>query len=58
MSERERPVVQRQMVFADGVDDRPEVRGNESSEQTGLVTSTADDQQTLDGEQAAGQSLF
>ena len=93
----QRPVVQRQMVFAEdgeikpeegpigasledfgaevdhreretqveqasasefGVDDRPEVKQAESGEQTGLFTSAAEDQRTLDGEQAAGRSLF
>jgi hypothetical protein len=97
MSERERPAVQRQMVFAEGgeiepeegpvgtsledygaevdhrereseieqasaskfgVDDRPEVRRAESGEQAGLFTSAAEEQRTLDGEQAAGRSLF
>ena len=95
--ERERPIVQRQMVFAEsgeiepeegpvgtsledygaevdhreqesrveqasasefGIDDRPEVRRAESGEQAGLFTSAAEDQRTLDGEQAAGRSLF
>ena len=95
--EQERPVVQRQMVFAEsgeiepeegpvgtsledfgaavdhrerdsqveqasasefGIDDRPEVRRAESGEQAGLFTSAAEEQCTLDGEQAAGRSLF
>ena len=98
MSESDqRPVVQRQMVFAEsgkieseegpvgtsledfgadvdhrecdsqveqasasefGIDDRPEVRRAESGEQAGLFTSAAEEQRTLDGEQAAGRSLF
>ena len=97
MSERERPTVQQQMVFADGgeiepeegpvgtslvdfgadvnhrerttrierasasefgVDDRPEVRRTEKGEQGALFTSTDEEQRTLDGEQAAGRSLF
>ena len=97
MSEHERPVVQRQMVFAEsgeiepeegpvgtsledygaevdhrerdsqveqasasefGIDDRPEVKQTESGEQAGLFTSAAEEQRTLDGEQAAGRSLF
>ena len=95
--EQERPVVQRQMIFAEGgeiepeegpvgtsledygaevdhrereseieqasasefgIDDRPEVRRAESGEQAGLFTSAAEEQRTLDGEQAAGRSLF
>jgi hypothetical protein len=97
MSEHERPVVQRQMVFAEGgevepeegpvgtsledygtevdhreqesrveqasasefgIDDRPEVKRAESGEQAGLFTSAAEEQRTLDGEQAAERSLF
>ena len=97
MSERERPTVQQQMVFADGgeiepeegpvstslvdfgadvdhrerksrveqasasefgVDDRSEVTRADEGEQSGLFTSADDDQRTLDGEQAAGRSLF
>ena len=95
--EQERPVVQRQMIFAEGgeiepeegpvgtsledygaevdhrereseieqasasefgIDDRPEVKRAESGEQAGLFTSAAEEQRTLDGEQAAGRSLF
>ena len=95
--EREKPSVQRQMVFAEdgeiepeegpigtsledfgaevdhrerdsqveqasasefGVDDRPEVKRAKSGEQARLFTSTAKDQRTLNGEQAAGRSLF
>ena len=95
--ERERPIVQRQMVFAEsgeiepeegpvgtsledygaevdhrerdsqveqasasefGIDDRPEVKRAESGEQAGLFTSAAEERRTLDGEQAAGRSLF
>ena len=41
-----------------GIDDRPEVRRAESGEQAGLFTSAAEEQRTLDGEQAAGRSLF
>jgi len=41
-----------------GVDDRPEVKRAESGEQAGLFTSAAEDQRTLNGEQAAGRSLF
>ena len=41
-----------------GIDDRPEVRRAESGKQAGLFTSTAEDQRTLNGEQAAGRSLF
>ena len=43
-----------------GVDDRPEVKRAESGEgeQAGLFTNAAEDQRTLDGEQAAGRSLF
>ena len=41
-----------------GVDDRPEVKRAKSGEQVGLFTSAAEDQCTLDGEQAAGRSLF
>ena len=41
-----------------GIDDRPEVKRAESGEQVGLFTSAAEEQQTLDGEQAAGRSLF
>ena len=98
MSESDqRPVVQRQMVFAEsgeiepeegpvgtsledygaevdhrereseieqasasefGIDDRPEVRRADEGEQVGLFTSAEEDQRTLDGEQAAGRSLF
>ena len=95
--EQERPVVQRQMIFAEGgeiepeegpvgtsledygaevdhrereseieqasasefgIDDRPEVKRTKGGEQAGLFTSTEEEQRTLDGEQAAGQSLF
>ena len=95
--EREKPSVQRQMVFAEdgeiepeegpigtsledfgaevghreretqveqasaskfGVDDRPEVKRAKSGEQARLFVSTAEDQRTLNGEQAAGRSLF
>ena len=86
--ERERPIVQRQMVFAEsgeiepeegpvgtsledygaeveqasasefGIDDRPEVKQTESGEQAGLFASAAEEQRTLDGEQAVGRSLF
>ena len=95
--ERERPIVQRQMVFAEsgeiepeegpvgtsledygaevdhrerdsqveqasasefGIDDRPEVKRAESGEQAGLFMSAAEEQRTLDGEQAVGRSLF
>jgi hypothetical protein len=41
-----------------GVDDRPEVKRAESGEQAGLFTNAAEDQRTLDGEQAAGHLLF
>ena len=41
-----------------GIDDRPEVKQTESGEQAGLFTSAAEEQRTLDGEQAAGRSLF
>ena len=41
-----------------GVDDRPEVKRAKSGEQARLFTSTAEDQRTLNGEQAAGRSLF
>ena len=41
-----------------GIDDRPEVKRAESGEQAGLFTSAAEEQRTLDGEQAAGRSLF
>jgi hypothetical protein len=43
-----------------GVDDRPEVKRAESGEgeQAGLFTNAAEDQRTLNGEQAAGRSLF
>ena len=41
-----------------GVDDRSEVRRTENSEQGALFTSADEDQRTLEGEQAAGQSLF
>jgi len=98
MSESDqRPVVQRQMVFAEsgeiepeegpvgtsledygaevdhrerdsqveqasasefGIDDRPEVKRAESGEQAGLFMSAAEEQRTLDGEQAVGRSLF
>ena len=97
MSDREKPAVQRQMVFAEdgeiepeegpvgtsledfgtdvdhreretrieqasasefGVDDRPEVRRSKTGEQAGLFTSAAEDQRTLAGEKATGQSLF
>ena len=95
--ERERPAVQRQMVFAEGgeiepeegpvgtsledfradvdhrerdsrveqasasefgVDDRPEVRRAKTGKQGALFTSAAEDQRTLAGEKATGQSLF
>ena len=95
--ERERPIVQRQMIFAGGgeiepeegsvgtsledygaevdhcerdsqveqasasefgIDDRPEVKRAESGEQAWLFTSAAEEQRTLDGEQAADRSLF
>ena len=41
-----------------GVDDRPEVKPAKSGEQARLFTSAAEDQRTLNGEQAAGRSLF
>jgi hypothetical protein len=41
-----------------GVDDRPEVQRAGEGEQAGLFTSAAEEQRTLDGEQAAGRSLF
>ena len=41
-----------------GIDNRPEVKRAESGEQAGLFTSAAEEQRTLNGEQAAGQSLF
>jgi len=41
-----------------GIDDRPEARRAESGEQAGLFTNAAEDQRTLNGEQAAGRSLF
>ena len=41
-----------------GVDDRPEVKRAKSGEQARLFMSTAEDQRTLNGEQAAGRSLF
>jgi hypothetical protein len=41
-----------------GVDDRPEVTKTNNGEQSGLFTSAAEDQRTLDGEQAAGQLKF
>ena len=41
-----------------GVDDRPEVKRATSGEQARLFTSAAEDQRTLNGEQAAGRSLF
>ena len=41
-----------------GVDDHPEVQRAGEGEQAGLFTSAAEDQQTLNGEQAAGRSLF
>ena len=41
-----------------GVDDRPEVKRAKSGEQARLFTSAAEDQRTLNGEQAAGRSLF
>jgi hypothetical protein len=41
-----------------GIDDRPEVKRAENGEQVGLFTSAAEEQRTLDGEQAAGRSLF
>jgi hypothetical protein len=41
-----------------GIDDRPEVQRAGKSEQAGLFTSAAEEQRTLDGEQAAGRSLF
>jgi len=96
-NDRERPSIQRQMVFAEGgemepeegpvgtsladfgaavdhrertaridepsasefgVDDRPEVKKADDGEQSGLFTSVDDDQRTINGEQAAGRSLF
>jgi len=41
-----------------GVDDRPEVQRADEGEQAGLFTSAVENQQTLNGEQAAGRSLF
>jgi len=41
-----------------GVDDRPEVKRADEGDQAGLLTSAAENQRTLDGEQAAGRSLF
>ena len=41
-----------------GIDDRPEVKRTKGGEQAGLFTSAAEEQRTLDGEQAAGRSLF
>ena len=41
-----------------GVDDRPEVLRTDDSEQAGLFVSNDQDQRTLDGECAAGQSRF
>jgi len=41
-----------------GVDDRPEVTKADGSEQSGLFTNADEEQRTLDGEQAAGRSLF
>jgi hypothetical protein len=41
-----------------GVDDRLEVTRADDGEQGALFTSTDEDQRTLDGEQAADQSLF
>ena len=96
-SERTKPDVQRQMVFAEsgeiepeegpigtsledygaevdhreratkidepsasefGVDDRPEFTKTDDGEQAGLYLMGDPDQQTLGGEQAAGQSRF
>ena len=70
--EREKPSVQRQMVFAENGEIEPEegpvgtsledfgaeVKRAKSGEQAGLFTSAAEDQCTLSGEQAAGRSLF
>ena len=41
-----------------GVDDRPEVTNTDDGEQAGLYLMGDPDQQTLDGESAAGQSRF
>ena len=41
-----------------GVDDRPEVKRADEGDQAGLFTSAAENQRTLEGEQAAGRSLF
>ena len=41
-----------------GIDDRPEVTNTEEGEQSGLFTSVDEEQRTLNGEQAAGQSKF
>ena len=41
-----------------GIDERPEVQRAGEGEQAGLFTSAVEEQRTLDGEQAAGQSLF
>jgi len=50
--------VERASASQFGIDDRPEARRVESGEQAGLFTNAAEDQRTLNGEQAAGQSLF
>jgi len=41
-----------------GVDDRPEVACSSESDQATLFADTADDQQTLTGEEAATRCLF
>lgn len=41
-----------------GVDDRPEVTKANDGEQGALFASADENQRTLDGEQAAGRSLF
>ncbi|WP_135827227.1 hypothetical protein [Halorussus ruber] len=41
-----------------GVDDRPEVARSVGSDQSTLFADTADDQQTLTGEEAATRCLF
>jgi len=41
-----------------GVDDRPEVTQSSERNQLNLFTDTAEDQQTLAGEQAGGRCLF
>lgn len=41
-----------------GVDDRPEVAHASNGEQSALFADTADDQQTLGGENAAAQCLY